>query len=156
MLQIDCTIRTSYVRLIVLKFASHFNLIIQLKNTMIYKVLKTDTDMAGLIARITIGLILFPHGSQKLLGYWGGHGFTETMAYFTDTVGLPYAVGATVIFTPARTSRVCTACVAAIDGTLPTGPNEPHGDGEPEIDRVASLIALLAKVADDRSKRGGP
>lgn len=51
--------------------------------------------------------------------------------------------------------KICTACVRAIDGTLPTGPSEPHGDGEPEIDRLARLIGLLAHVADARAARGG-
>ena len=36
-------------------------------------------DWSALIVRLTLGLILFPHGAQKLLGWFGGYGFTGTM-----------------------------------------------------------------------------
>ncbi len=62
------------------------------------KILETNNGLTGLLARVSIGLVLFPHGAQKLLGWWDGHGFVATMEYFTDTVGLPYPVGALVIF----------------------------------------------------------
>jgi steroid delta-isomerase-like uncharacterized protein len=61
------------------------------------KILVTNSQLTGLIARVTIALILFPHGAQKLLGWWGGHGFTATMNYFKETVNLPYPVGVLVI-----------------------------------------------------------
>jgi putative oxidoreductase len=64
---------------------------------MMNKVLKTNNEFAGLIARLTIGLILFPHGAQKLLGWWDGHGFTAMMQYFTEVVHLPYPIGLLVI-----------------------------------------------------------
>lgn len=59
--------------------------------------LKTNNDWTGLIARLTIAIVLFPHGAQKLLGWWDGHGFTATMNYFTETVKLPYFIGVAVI-----------------------------------------------------------
>jgi putative oxidoreductase len=31
---------------------------------------------------------MFPHGAQKALGWFGGHGFKGTMKYFTDS-GIP-------------------------------------------------------------------
>jgi putative oxidoreductase len=33
---------------------------------------------------------MFPHGAQKLLGSFGGYGFTGTMHHFTETMGIPY------------------------------------------------------------------
>jgi putative oxidoreductase len=60
-------------------------------------VLKTNNEWTGLIARLTITIVLFPHGAQKLLGWWDGHGFTATMNYFTQTVKLPYFIGVAVI-----------------------------------------------------------
>ena len=57
----------------------------------------TNNELTGLIARLTIALILFPHGAQKLLGWWGGHGFYATMNYFTADVKLPYLIGVLVI-----------------------------------------------------------
>ena len=41
--------------------------------------------------------MLFPHGAQKLLGWWGGAGYNDTMLFFTETVGLPYLIGLLVI-----------------------------------------------------------
>jgi putative oxidoreductase len=41
--------------------------------------------------------VVFPHGAQKLLGWFGGYGFTGTMQYFTGTVGLPWVLGLGVI-----------------------------------------------------------
>lgn len=54
-------------------------------------------DWVGLILRLTIGLIIFPHGAQKMLGWFGGYGFNGTMEFFTGTAGLPYFVGLAVI-----------------------------------------------------------
>src|SRR5678816_409674 len=58
---------------------------------------KTNNDWAGSIARLTLGVILFPHGAQKMLGLFGGYGFTGTMGYFTNTLHLPWIVGFLVI-----------------------------------------------------------
>ena len=34
------------------------------------------------IARLTIALVIFPHGAQKLFGWFGGHGSSWTMDFF--------------------------------------------------------------------------
>jgi putative oxidoreductase len=47
--------------------------------------------------RVTLGVMIFPHGAQKLLGWFGGYGFTGTMGYFTGTAGVPWLVGFLVI-----------------------------------------------------------
>ena len=60
-------------------------------------IFSTSNDWTGLITRFTIGLILFPHGAQKLLGWFGGYGFNGSMAFFTDTVHLPWIIGFIVI-----------------------------------------------------------
>lgn len=60
-------------------------------------IFKTTKDWAGLIVRFTLGLILFPHGAQKLLGRFGGYGFNGTMDFFTGTVHLPWIIGFLVI-----------------------------------------------------------
>ena len=61
------------------------------------KIFKTNNDWTGVITRLTIGLILFPHGAQKMLGMFGGYGFTGTMGFFTDTMNLPWIIGFLVI-----------------------------------------------------------
>ncbi|MGV8879256.1 MAG: DoxX family protein [Sphingobacteriaceae bacterium] len=51
----------------------------------------------ALIARLILGIVIFPHGAQKLLGWFGGGGFTGTMEFFTSNIGLPFIVGLLVI-----------------------------------------------------------
>ena len=52
---------------------------------------------AASISRLILAIVIFPHGAQKLLGWFGGFGFEGTMKYFTETVGLPWIVGFLVI-----------------------------------------------------------
>lgn len=48
-------------------------------------------NLAPLIARLMLGLVMFPHGAQKMLGWFGGHGFSGTMNFFTGTMHIPAA-----------------------------------------------------------------
>ncbi|MDP1769984.1 MAG: DoxX family protein [Nitrospirota bacterium] len=57
----------------------------------------TDNNWVGLILRVTLGLVIFPHGAQKLLGWYGGFGFAGTMGFFTETMHLPWIVAFLVI-----------------------------------------------------------
>jgi putative oxidoreductase len=50
-----------------------------------------------LFLRLMVGLVIFPHGAQKLLGWFGGYGFAGTMGFFTQTMRLPWLVGFAVI-----------------------------------------------------------
>ena len=54
-------------------------------------------SVAPLVLRVFLSVVLFPHGAQKLLGWFGGYGFNGTMQYFTETEGLPWVVGFVVI-----------------------------------------------------------
>ena len=57
---------------------------------MLNKLLVTKDDFSTTILRIVLGLVIFPHGAQKLLGWFGGYGFSGTMHHFTGTMGIPY------------------------------------------------------------------
>ena len=57
----------------------------------------TDDRWTGLILRLTLGLVMFPHGAQKLLGWFGGFGFDGTMGFFTQKMGLPWIIAFLVI-----------------------------------------------------------
>jgi putative oxidoreductase len=57
----------------------------------------TDENWGGFILRLTLGLVMFPHGAQKLLGWYGGFGFSGTMGFFTETMHLPWLVAFLVI-----------------------------------------------------------
>ena len=64
-----------------------------MKNTIFY----TSDDWTDLIPRLTLGLVIFPHGAQKALGWFGGYGFSGTMGFFTDTMNLPWLIAFMVI-----------------------------------------------------------
>lgn len=55
-----------------------------------HAVLATPADPAATVARLALGVMILPHGMQKLFGLFGGYGFTGTMGYFTDTLGIPW------------------------------------------------------------------
>jgi len=59
---------------------------------MLNKIISTDDNLAALILRVTLGLVILPHGAQKLLGWFGGYGFSGTMGFFTETMGIPYGL----------------------------------------------------------------
>ena len=50
---------------------------------------KTNNETAPLILRLALAGVMFPHGAQKLLGWFGGYGFTGTMQFFTGTMHIP-------------------------------------------------------------------
>ncbi len=45
--------------------------------------------IAPLLIRIPLGLIFLAHGSQKLLGFFGGSGLTATFSAFEQKFGIP-------------------------------------------------------------------
>ena len=51
--------------------------------------LQTEGDLLPLILRVALGVMIFPHGAQKLLGWFGGDGYRGTMAFFTKGMGIP-------------------------------------------------------------------
>lgn len=50
---------------------------------------KTNNSLAPLLARLTLGIVMFPHGAQKALGWFGGYGFSGTMNFFTQSMHIP-------------------------------------------------------------------
>jgi len=61
------------------------------------KVFQTKESLVLTITRIMLGLVLFPHGAQKLLGWFGGYGFNGTMGFLTGTMNLPWLLAFLVI-----------------------------------------------------------
>lgn len=59
--------------------------------------LSSERKWAPTVARVALGLVILPHGVQKTVGAFGGHGFEGTMGYFTSGVGLPWLVALLVI-----------------------------------------------------------
>ena len=56
---------------------------------MFRKLIATDNDTATTILRLSLGVIFFAHGAQKMLGWFGGYGFTGTMGFFTGVLHIP-------------------------------------------------------------------
>jgi putative oxidoreductase len=73
--------------------------------------------------RIVLALVIFPHGAQKLFGWFGGYGFDGTMKYLTEGAGLPSVVALLVILAESFgsillafgfLSRIAAAGIAAV------------------------------------------
>lgn len=60
-------------------------------------IVHTNDHVSGILLRLTLGLVILPHGLQLLLGWFGGYGFTGSMQYFTGVAGLPWLVSFLVI-----------------------------------------------------------
>jgi len=56
---------------------------------MFRKLLQTPDDIAWTIVRLGLGIVFFAHGSQKMLGWFGGYGFKGTMGFFTQAMHIP-------------------------------------------------------------------
>ncbi|MCZ6554845.1 MAG: DoxX family protein [Candidatus Dadabacteria bacterium] len=63
---------------------------------MLSSLLHTNDDIGLFIARISLGIVILPHGLQKLLGLFGGPGFSGTVDFFVGS-GLPSAVAILII-----------------------------------------------------------
>ena len=62
------------------------------------KLLSTNPEnIAALVARLALAIVIFPHGAQKLLGWFGGYGFSGTMGFMTGAAGLPWIIALFVI-----------------------------------------------------------
>jgi putative oxidoreductase len=64
-------------------------------------------DMGLLIARVVFGMLMAAHGSQKLFGWFGGHGISGTATYF-ESLG----------FHPGRVFAIACAVTEAGSGLL--------------------------------------
>jgi putative oxidoreductase len=53
------------------------------------KLMATTNDASLTLMRLVLGLVFFAHGAQKVLGWFGGYGFSGTMNFFTSTMHIP-------------------------------------------------------------------
>jgi len=56
---------------------------------MFRKLLGTSDDWVTALMRLVLGVVFFAHGAQKMLGWFGGYGFSGTMGFFTHNMGIP-------------------------------------------------------------------
>ena len=74
-----------------------FEVALQRESSVLVNVIRTNPDWVLAIARIILGVVFFPHGAQKMLGWFGGHGFKNTIQYFTTQAKLPSVLAFLVI-----------------------------------------------------------
>jgi putative oxidoreductase len=60
--------------------------------SLLARVVATTSDATPAVARIALGVTMFPHGAQKVLGWFGGDGLTRTLDLFTEQLGIPTAL----------------------------------------------------------------
>lgn len=133
---------------------------------MIKKFFETNDDIAGLVLRVLLGVVMLPHGAQKLLGWFGGYGFSGTMGFFTDKMGIPAVFAFLVIMSEffgslaliagaltrlAAFGVSCVMLVGALMVHLPHGffmnwAGKQQGEGfEFHILAIAIAVALMIK-----------
>lgn len=55
---------------------------------MLIQFLRTDNSPAQFFIRLALGVVMFPHGAQKIMGWFGGPGFAKTLQAFAG-MGFP-------------------------------------------------------------------
>jgi putative oxidoreductase len=56
---------------------------------MVRRLLATSDDYTYTLVRLVLGIVFFAHGAQKMLGWFGGYGFSGTMGFFTQQMHIP-------------------------------------------------------------------
>jgi putative oxidoreductase len=56
---------------------------------MFRKLISTSDDYTYTMVRLVLGVVFFAHGAQKMLGWFGGYGFSGTMNFFTQMMHIP-------------------------------------------------------------------
>jgi putative oxidoreductase len=64
-----------------------------------HTILRTSPEPAPAVARLALGLVLFPHGAQHVLGWFGGYGLHGTLDWMTGTLGFPAPLAALALVT---------------------------------------------------------
>jgi putative oxidoreductase len=67
------------------------------ERNMLRNIFNTSNDYTLTLLRLAAGVIYFAHGAQKLLGWFGGRGFSATMIGFTQHMHIPALLAFLVI-----------------------------------------------------------
>jgi putative oxidoreductase len=73
--------------------------------------IRTQKSVAALVLRLSLGIVMLPHGAQKVLPPGlqetfglGGNGFSDTLRFFTGPMQIPFALAVLAIL-----AEVCGA-----------------------------------------------
>lgn len=61
------------------------------------RLFQTDDSKSRAFQRLILAAVIFPHGAQKLFGWFGGYGFEGTMGFFTNSMGIPAPIAFLVV-----------------------------------------------------------
>ena len=61
------------------------------------QIFKTEGEWDSLFLRLAVAFVIFPHGAQKLFGWFGGFGFEKTVGFFTAKMGIPMVIAFLII-----------------------------------------------------------
>ena len=64
---------------------------------LVRRLIATDPSRTALVLRGVLAIVMFPHGAQKLLGWFGGPGYAGAMQHLTGVYGLPEVVAFVVV-----------------------------------------------------------
>ena len=64
---------------------------------MFRKIISTQNEYSLALVRVALGIVFFAHGAQKMLGWFGGLGFSGTIGLFAK-LGMPSVVALFAIF----------------------------------------------------------
>jgi putative oxidoreductase len=56
---------------------------------MLSKITRTSDDKALTVIRLALAIVVFPHGAQKVFGWFGGFGFSGTYGFLTQQMHIP-------------------------------------------------------------------
>jgi putative oxidoreductase len=89
------------------------------KYIMLKRLLQTTNDPVFTIVRLMLGLVFFAHGAQKMLGWFGGYGFSGTLSAFS-TSGMPIPLALFVILTEffGSVTLICGAFARVASGAI--------------------------------------
>src|SRR4029079_2337628 len=79
---------------------------------MFKNLMATQPRLSPLVLRLLLGGVMFPHGAQKALGWWGGHGLNATIQGFTTHMGIP------LVFAWLAVAAECLGSLGLIVGLL--------------------------------------
>ncbi len=56
---------------------------------MFRNIIRTNDDKVLTLLRLALAIVVFPHGAQKVLGWFGGFGFAGTYGFLTQQMHIP-------------------------------------------------------------------
>ena len=55
-------------------------------------IIRTSDDKVLTLLRLVLAIVVFPHGAQKVFGWFGGFGFSGTYGFLTQQMHIPAAL----------------------------------------------------------------